>query len=65
MLALIYRALKPGGVHFATFKSGGVEGRDDDGRYYNYPSAQQLIDFYTGVAEWEGLDVTPYVGGGF
>ena len=65
VLALIYRALKPGGVHFATFKSGDVEGRDDDGRYYNYPSAQQLIDFYTGAAEWEGLDVTPYVGGGF
>lgn len=33
ILKLIERALKPGGYHFASFKAGGVEGRDRLDRY--------------------------------
>ena len=61
----IHRALRPCGVHGATFKSGGAEGRDSAGRYYNYPSADELTAFYADAAAWATLSVTPYVGGGF
>ena len=38
VLALIWRALKPGGTFYASFKTGDAEGRDTLNRYYNYPS---------------------------
>lgn len=65
ILARIYRALKPGGLHLASFKSGGTEGRDQFGRYYNYPSQDQLLDFYAQSAEWDVLTIDAYQGGGY
>ena len=65
VLARIYAALKPGGIHFATYKSGGIEGRDSVGRYYNYPSAEELRTFYAQSAAWDIALVEDYVGGGF
>ena len=44
MLSLIWRALKPGGVFYASFKTGDAEGRDTLNRYYNYPSPDWLRD---------------------
>jgi hypothetical protein len=32
ILALIFKALKPGGLHFASYKGGDAEGRDRYGR---------------------------------
>ena len=61
----IFRALKPGGIHLATFKSGGREGRDQAGRYYNYPSEQELLSFYLASAPWQITGTERYVGGGF
>ncbi|NNC73144.1 MAG: class I SAM-dependent methyltransferase [Sphingomonadaceae bacterium] len=39
ILARIHRALKPDGVHGASYKGGTREGRDTFGRYFNYPDA--------------------------
>lgn len=46
ILARIHRALRPGGVFYASYKSGGEEGRDSFGRYYNYPSEPWLSATY-------------------
>lgn len=42
VLARIHRALRPGGVFYASFKGGEAEGHDALGRYYNYPSEPWL-----------------------
>lgn len=65
VLAQIFRALKPGGLHFATYKSGGQEGRDGAGRYYNYPSLSELRAFYLSSAPWKITAVDEYISGGF
>jgi hypothetical protein len=65
ILAKIYRALRIGGIHFATYKSGGAEGRDSVGRYYNYPTAMELRSFYSKAASWDIVEIQEYVGGGF
>ena len=38
IFARIWAALRPGGWHFATFKTGAASGYDRHGRYYNYLS---------------------------
>lgn len=52
VLALIWRALKPGGWHSATYKTAGSEGRDRLGRYYNYPSKEELLRLYMEAGAW-------------
>jgi SAM-dependent methyltransferase len=47
ILTLIWRALKPGGVFYASFKTGDAEGRDTFNRYYNY----------AGAGNWSSLDI--------
>ena len=42
----IHRALRSGGLHYASFKLGDGEGRDLLGRLHNFPSAQWLRDLY-------------------
>ena len=42
VLARVHQALKTGGLLFASFKSGGKEGRDSLGRYYNYLNADEV-----------------------
>jgi hypothetical protein len=37
VLSLIWRALKPGGVFYASYKEGNAGGRDTLDRYCNYP----------------------------
>jgi SAM-dependent methyltransferase len=65
VLGLIFRALKPGGMHFASYKGGGTEGRDTHGRYYNYPSRADLEKAYSASADWKTVSVEEYVGGGY
>lgn len=55
VLAAVHRALKPGGWHAASFKSGDGGGRDARGRYYNYPSVEMLIGAYRQAADWGAL----------
>jgi SAM-dependent methyltransferase len=57
VLARIWRALKPGGVFYASFKTGDAEGRDTLNRYYNYPSPEWLRETYAGAGSWSSLDI--------
>lgn len=65
ILSRIHRALKPGGHHFASYKSGGVSGRDNLKRYYNYVSREQLLDAYGSSGNWNILKIDEYQGGGY
>jgi SAM-dependent methyltransferase len=55
ILRLVRRALKPTGVFYASFKSGEGGGRDNLGRYYNYPSPQWLQATYAAAGPWSEL----------
>ena len=65
ILARVNDALKPGGHHFANYKSGGTEGRDRLGRLFNYLSADQLLAAYAVSAPWEVVRLEEYQGGGY
>ncbi|MGB7655588.1 MAG: class I SAM-dependent methyltransferase [Novosphingobium sp.] len=65
VLARIWRALKPGGLHVATFKTAGGEGRDRLGRYYNYPSEAELRGFYDQAGKWSAAEVESGEGRGY
>ena len=65
VLQRIWRALSPGGWHMATYKSGGHEGRDDLGRYFNYLSPEQAEAFYRAAGDWALLELTQGAGAGY
>lgn len=65
VLHLIYRALRPGGLHYASFKAEGTESRDQFGRYFNQPTLRQLMALYEQSAPWEILATQEFVGGGY
>ena len=46
VLARIHRALKPGGLHYASYKLGTGEGRDLLGRLHNFPSQDWILSRY-------------------
>ena len=62
VLGLIHKALKPGGLHFASFKAGGLEGRDDHGRYFNYLERAEVLELYRA---WKVEDVRETVEDGY
>jgi SAM-dependent methyltransferase len=55
ILGRIWGALRPGGWHLASYKSGGSEGRDRLGRYYNYLSQSQAHACYEQAGSWCSL----------
>ncbi len=57
VLALIWRALKPGGFFYASFKAGDADGRDTLDRYYNYPSPDWLRATYAQAGKWSSLAI--------
>ena len=65
VLTRIWSALKPGGWHVATYKAGDAAGRDNHGRYYNYPSAAELDDYYRQGGLWSDLQIEAYMGSGY
>lgn len=65
VLARVSRALKPGGLHFASYKGGDIEGRDNHGRYFNFLSREELIAIYNRSAPWEIESIIEYIGGGY
>ena len=65
VISRIHRALKAGGLHFASYKAGGAEGRDRFGRYFNYLSVPKLEAAYAAGGPWETLAIEQYVGGGY
>jgi SAM-dependent methyltransferase len=65
VLQRVWRALRPGGWHMATYKSGEREGRDMLDRYFNYLSPQQANDYYLKAGQWDSFEMTEGVGGGY
>jgi SAM-dependent methyltransferase len=57
VLTLIWRALKPGGHFYASFKAGQADGRDTLNRYYNYPSPDWLKATYSSAGSWSSLSI--------
>jgi SAM-dependent methyltransferase len=57
VLARIWRALKPGGHFYASFKAGEIDGRDTLNRYYNYPSPDWLRANYSHAGSWSSLSI--------
>jgi SAM-dependent methyltransferase len=55
ILGRIHRALKPSGAFYASFKVGEGDGRDNLGRYYNYPSPDWLAATYAAAGPWNSL----------
>ncbi|UGA46607.1 class I SAM-dependent methyltransferase [Bradyrhizobium quebecense] len=55
ILGRIHRALKPGGIFYASYKIGHGDGRDSIGRYYNYPSPEWLQATYASAGRWTEL----------
>ena len=46
VLGGVHRALRTGGIHYASYKLGTGEGRDLLGRLHNFPTAAWLIETY-------------------
>ncbi len=65
VLARIWCALKTGGWHVATYKTGHAAGWDDHKRYYNYPSVEELEACYKQAGQWTGLEITASMEKGF
>lgn len=65
VLARVHRALKPGGLLAASFKSGGQEGRDKLDRYYNYLNADELTAHLQEAGTWETLTLSEGRGTGY
>jgi SAM-dependent methyltransferase len=55
ILRRIRRALKPEGIFYASFKVGEGDGRDNLGRYYNYPSPERLQATYAAAGAWRSI----------
>ena len=65
VLERVWTALKPGGVVWASFKSGNAEGHDDLGRYYNYFSAGELVQLWNAAGQWSAVSVEGWLGSGY
>lgn len=57
VLARIWRALKPAGLFYASYKAGEADGRDTLNRYYNYPSPDWLQATYAEAGSWSGVTI--------
>lgn len=64
VLARIRRALRPGGIFYASYKTGETEGVDRFGRYYNRPSPDWLAATYR-EAGWREPSIERVMGGGY
>jgi len=65
VLAAIYRALKPGGLHFACYKADGNERRDQFARLNNNLSLDQACATYRAAAPWQIVETQSYSGSGY
>jgi SAM-dependent methyltransferase len=64
ILTRIHRALRPGGLFYASYKGGVAEGHDKFGRYYNYPSEAWLSATYE-TLPWTSIKMQSGKGGGY
>ena len=57
IVSRIHRALKAGGLFYASFKAGDHDGRDSLGRYYNYASREWLEATYAQAGRWQTVTI--------
>jgi SAM-dependent methyltransferase len=55
IVARVARALKPGGWHYASYKTGGDAGRDGHKRFYNRISRADAENLYRAAGDWQSL----------
>ncbi|HET9161603.1 MAG TPA: class I SAM-dependent methyltransferase [Caulobacteraceae bacterium] len=65
VLTGVWKCLKPGGWHFASFKTNGRPGRDEDGRYYNYLDRAGAQRAYRSAGAWQALHFDNYEAAGY
>jgi len=65
ILDRIWKALKPGGWHFASYKTAGVEGWDKHQRYYNYLGRHEAERLYGRSGAWASIWCDEYDGVGY
>ncbi len=65
ILGRVRRALRPGGLFFASYKGGEGGGRDSLGRYNNFPTRETLMAAYAQAGPWRRIDVESQLGGGY
>jgi len=65
ILVRIHRALRPGGLFWASFKGGTGEGRDEFGRFFSYLPADRLEAAYRVAAPWAELSPVTREGSSF
>jgi 2-polyprenyl-3-methyl-5-hydroxy-6-metoxy-1,4-benzoquinol methylase len=63
-LQRIWTSLKPGGWHFASFKTNGHAAHDEHGRYYNYLGRDEAATAYRSAGDWQTLHFENYDGVG-
>lgn len=63
VLGKIRSALKPGGLFFASYKSGDAEGRDRFDRYFNYPTEGWLRTAYGDA--WQSIHMERSIDNGY
>jgi hypothetical protein len=64
-LARIHRALRRGGLHWASFKGGEGGARDPHGRFFSYLPAERLEAAYRSAADWAELEISTHDGFSF
>jgi SAM-dependent methyltransferase len=65
ILRRVWRALKPGGWHMASYKTGAPEGFDIHGRYYNQPTSAQAEAMYRTAGDWSVYNADESMGVGY
>lgn len=65
VLGRIWRALRPGGWHFASFKTDGLPGWDKHGRYYNFISRTEADAAYRSAGTWSEVIFDTYRADGY
>ena len=65
VLARVWRALQPGGWHWASYKATGAEGRDRFGRLFNQLTVDQLSAAYRKSDAWDVVGFEEWLGGGY
>ncbi len=65
VLRRVWRALKTGGLFFASYKAGDGGGRDPLGRYNNFVSRRELEGAYRAAGAWSTLTIEAKAGGGY
>ncbi len=62
ILKRVWRALKPGGWHFASFKGGDGGHRDQFDRYYSFISDKSLRHSYYSAGQWNLFELKSEMG---